>query len=173
MFPWFNAAQGQILKVETLQHYDEGQNQSFQAFLSGEKDKARSLLWAAKSEDRALYSDISSRCVEFLRCRPVVFPMSDYMRWEIENYKVVEELGERVYLCNHISVSELMNSIIQNDFMAFDLRAAFIHDYDKAGRLVGGWEVSVSEDILNLHALFFSLKTMSKPLRCFIDVLSS
>lgn len=159
MSEWFERVSSEVLKVETLQTYEEKGNPSWRAFLQDDVEEAIRLLPPTKVGDESLYKDLRNREVEFIRCRPVQFPLSKYLRWEMENYKMNRAMGENIYLCNIEDVQKILDEHIQKDFIVFDTQAAFVHNYDDTGNLVGGWSISLPSDINALRDQFMALKS--------------
>ncbi len=149
---------GQILKLETRQTYCEPGNPSYEALERGDFDKALELLPQARSEDVALYASLTRRRIDFIRCRPIITPITEYLRWELECYKFNADHGERIYFLDR---SDLFDEYALHDFMVFDRHVAFIHDYSTRGELRGGWIVKDTAHIDSLLALFSVIKAAS------------
>lgn len=157
----WDAVSSQILKLETRQVYDETGNPSFDAFKRGDWDEALRLIPASHADDVALYGSFHERKIDFMRCRPVVFPVGDYIKWEFENYKFNQSLGERIFIANYLAVDVLFQRNAQHDFMIFDTRLAAIYDHDDAGRFIGGWVSDDVSTIAELQKLFIFIKANS------------
>jgi hypothetical protein len=155
--PW-DLVRGQILKLETRQSYKELANPSFEALQRGDLKKANELLEDSRKDDIILYSPLNKRQVDFIRCRPVVKPISTYLQWEIECYKWNEKQGERIYFLNR---TYIFDNLALHDFMVFDHFAAFVHDYDDSGEIKGGWAITEESDIYALIQLFSIIKASS------------
>lgn len=165
----FDLSRSQILKVETRQTYQEPDSESYRAMANGNWQEAMAALDASRSEDIELYADLKTRGVEFARCRPIAFPMSDYMRWEMEVYKFNAKHGERIFCCNYDSVAELFKDNIVHDFMVFDARIAFVHNYNNDGLIEGGWKITSLDKIIKLQTLFIFLKSQCRPFELFSE----
>lgn len=149
---------GQILKLETRQTYREPGNISYEALQSGDFELAVKLLPEVRAEDDKLYQVLTEKKVDFIRCRPVVRPISEYLRWEMECYKLNEKKGERIYFSER---NELFNQYASHDFMVFDRFGAMVHDYDETGEIQGGWAVRDTELVDDLVMLFSVIKASS------------
>ena len=152
--PAWSSVRTRILKLETLDFYDEGDNQSLKAFLDGDIEKSKKLISQEKQGDAPIYQDLKKRWVEIIRCRPIAAPPNEYLKWEIENYKENIKLGERIFIANMIAVTEIFERYATKDFMVFDTRFGYIYDYDKNGRLLGGWYVEDVQELYQMSALF-------------------
>jgi len=56
------------------------------------------------------YKKLAADRVEITRVRPVKVPRSAYLNWEIENYKISEEYGERIFFFHYEQLAELLES---------------------------------------------------------------
>lgn len=156
----WDVTRGQILKLETRQSYREPGNPSFEALEEGDFDKALQLLPKARCEDIELYQALSERNVDFIRCRPIVKPITEYLRWELECYRFNAKHGERIYFLDR---SGVFDELALHDFMVFDRHVAFVHDYDQIGELRGGWVVNEPSKIDALIMLFSIIKADAIP----------
>ena len=164
----FESVRCQILKVETRQSYIEPDNPSYEALASGDWGLSMQLLEAAREVDRPLYDDLRNRGVDFLRCRPIKYPLTQYLKWEFNVYEYNSKHCERIFCCNYDAVDTLFTENIGHDFMVFDSRIAFIHNYDENGLNKGGWMVTELESILSLQKLFVFLKSFCQPYQGFM-----
>jgi len=164
----WDALRCQLLKLETRQTYTEFGNPSYEAFIADDWEKSLDLIEPSRSDDKALYDFVREEQIDFIRCRPVKYPISGYLKWEIENYKLASSRGEKIYFCNYAQVDEVLEINASHDFMVFDSSVAFIHDYDDEGTIRGGWVTRDISDIVKLQALFVFLKSNMRPYELFI-----
>jgi hypothetical protein len=157
----YDAVRGQLLKFEGRQEYHEIDNPSYEAFLRGETNRAIELIRQAKKGDEPFYNKLAADKVEIIRVRPIKIPRSKYLNWEIENYKVSETYGERIFFFHYHQLAELLETKVHHDFMIFDARFAFLHNYDDNNVLLGGWRFQDLESICKLLSLFAVLKANS------------
>ena len=147
----------QVLKMETRQKYVEFDNPSWEAWIvDNDWQKAMRLLEQSRTGDVALYQNLREKGVDFVRCRPVIFPLSDYMKWEFEIYKFNEAHGERIFCFNDAAVPSFTESVAEHDFMVFDATSACIHNYDAKGKIIGGWWINDQRSILELRLIPFN-----------------
>jgi len=92
----------------------------------------------SRAVDDELYESLRKRGIDFIRCRPVAFPLTAYMKWAMHAYEHNSRRGERIFWCNEIVLREFFQNTAQHDFMVFDTRVAFVHDYDETGVIKGG-----------------------------------
>jgi len=168
----FQTVRSQILKLETKQIYDESGNESFDLWQKGEERLAIELLPKVKLGEIPLYQDQARRGIEFVRCRPIIFPLSNYLRWEIHCYDFNSSQGEKIFFLDNNRNLELLE-YATHDFMVFDSLIAFVHDYDQNGLIHGGW-ISKDERIINdLTSLYALIRARSINYKAFLSEYSS
>lgn len=165
----WDGVRSQVLKLETRQEYVEDGNESLAAFLDGEREKSIELMKEALSNDDEIYELVRSRSIDFTRCHPLSFPTTPYVQWELETYRLTSEKGERIFCCNVEQIRECFDALCQHDFMVFDCRTAFIHDYDDEGKIQGGWMTQDGSKIIDLLAIFGFVKSHCRPFDLFLD----
>jgi len=163
----FENARYQVLKVETRQSYLEPGNPSFELFSKGDFEGAIKLIEKVRAEDDEVYKMLNSKGVDFLRCRPIRYPFTDYLKWEFETYKVSSRKGERIFCCLNKEISDFFQEIVTHDFMVFDSQVAFVHNYDSSGLIQGGWKICSKDNIIKLQSIFIYIKSFSSPFSSF------
>lgn len=133
-------AQGEVFRLEYRRFYDvEADRREFEKWKRGEKtaaDDPNNSYWV---ELRAL----RERGVRSRRVRVVDFPISDYLRYEIDFYRGSEVNGEEVLLVERAPTIDCMQStVVTQDFWLFDDRVALLWKYDKHGRRAGQEEAT-------------------------------
>lgn len=161
----------QVLKLETRQSYQEPGNPSWQALQAGDWDRAMNELSKSRQKDDPLYADLRKRGIDFVRCRPLVFPASAYVRWEYRVYESNMARGERIFGLNRDVLAEFFDSIATHDFMVFDTRLACIHDYDQSGLIQGGWWIEDQSAIRALVAVHGVIKANAQPIEQYAGAL--
>ena len=167
MSPSWDSVRNQVCKYEVQQEYYEPDNASLQLFLSGKKGEAAACLTDSLKGDDDLYEELKKRHVEFLRCHPIVYPASSYIRWELESYEVTAQKGERIFCLNYDQIGEFIGEYASKDFMIFDARSLHIHDYDHEGRIVGGWVTRDPSHVQSALAIFARIKAEAAPFSLF------
>lgn len=141
--------QNRFIKVECWQTYEElVGNRSQHAYDQGDLRTAQILMRREAEADRSLYEDIRKRGLHYSRIRLVREPLSPYLRYEIEAYRIRGELGERIEIVRCHSGIRLPNAE-HFDFLMFDRHTALIQDYAPGGRQTGGW-LTHEPDVLSL-----------------------
>jgi hypothetical protein len=164
----WDATRCQVLKLETRQSYQEPGNHSLEAYLKGDQAESERLLVDGLEVDNPLYTSLREHQVDFIRCRPLVFPLSAYMQWEMKTYVYTAAQGVRIGCCNREQLSDFFDSIATHDFMVFDARFGFVHDYDKSGLIRGGWVTDDVSAIVELQKIFIFIKSHCRPFELFV-----
>lgn len=155
--PAMDSVRSQILKLETRQTYIEN-SESLKLYLKGDLKNSIELLKEERKKEKSDYDYFLKNKIEFIRCRPISIPRTKYIEWEMESYKISSQYGEKIFFCHYRQIEEILKKYATHDFMIFDARFAFIHDYNSDGRLVGGWRVTNTDSIIQLLSLFAFIK---------------
>jgi hypothetical protein len=158
-----------VLKLETRQEYREPGNPSWEKLAAGEFDEAIRLIPDSKKKSEALYQSLAKKKVAFVRGRPVVLPLTHYLRWEIAAYDWNADHGEEILFAHSEAVSDMLQESLQHDFMVFDEFVAVIHDYDERGELRGGWEILDASHIAMLSKMFNTFRKECVPYKKFLE----
>lgn len=167
--PAWAECESQVLKLETRQTYIEKGNPSYELMAEGKLIEAIELIPSVRSSDLTLYKSLNDRKIDFIRCRPVVFPLSEYLQWEFECYKFNAAHCEQIFCLEEKELASIFDSLALHDFMVFDHTKAFIHDYDTNGEIQGGWIVKDSGQIENLITLYSLIRAHSIDFTKFIN----
>jgi hypothetical protein len=165
--PAWTEVRSQVLKLETRQSYQQPGNPSYDALVAGDLGRAIELIPASVEGDKALYASLRERRVDFVRCRPVAYPFTPYLVWEMRHYEFNAREGERIFCCELLENEQLFADYAQHDFIVFDDSVAFVHDYDDMGGIRGGWTVSRLDHISELQRLFCWIRGRSRPFDTF------
>jgi len=169
LFPLaWKSVEREVWKLETRQEYQESGNLSWELFSKGDLEGAMEALASFRQKDVPLYSSLAEKNVRFLRLRPVVLPLTSYLRWELGAYAFNEAHGESIYFVERALEANLFDSYAHHDFVLFDERLALIHDYDFQGTIQGGWELNSREGMLRLRELYQLLLDHAEPYREFL-----
>ncbi|HMM62367.1 MAG TPA: hypothetical protein PKC86_02295 [Candidatus Saccharibacteria bacterium] len=130
---FWNEATEEFFKVEDVQDYsDEDNNQkgSLAAWMRG--DKIESLRIISKNKSKWA-EQTSTKPIRKIRIHVVDKPYTEYLKWEIEHYKLVNiPLGkEEVYLVDRNDVP----GYSLGDFMMFDSKRVTQSNYSAGGRM--------------------------------------
>ncbi|HEY8992510.1 MAG TPA: hypothetical protein VIM37_01525 [Candidatus Microsaccharimonas sp.] len=130
---FWNEANKEFFKVEDIQDYtaeDNDQKSSLHLWLDGHKRASIDTIYRNKSE---WAEQTSSKDIRKIRVHVVDEPYTEYLKWEIEHYKIVNiPLGkERTFLVNRKDVP----NYVLGDFMMFDDRDVTKSHYSLEGRM--------------------------------------
>src|ERR1700733_2554972 len=159
----------EALKFETRQSYEEPTNVSWKLWGNGDLKGSIEVLPAVRAADVPLYQMLAERNVRFIRLRPVQFPLTDYLKWEIECYHFNSRHGEQIYFVDHTAARRLFDSYARHDFVLFDECLALVHDYDEAGLIRGGWEITRPEAVRCLRNLYWTIVDLAEPYLQFLN----
>jgi hypothetical protein len=95
-------------------------------------------------------------------------PLSEYLRFELEAYKIQSEHGgEEIWMARRQSLPPATQAKL-DDFMIFDDRRAIIPSYDNNNQLTGAVVTDAPGEIARLRELRDELLDHSVPLREFL-----
>jgi hypothetical protein len=153
-------------KVEVLQDYSaEDDGTSLQTWKNGDKEKSIELI---KSEQ---YKEWVDECrkkidegVKLTRVHIVKWPLTQYLEWELEHYKYVNEAkcGENIYLVDKESLGGI--DIPKGDIMFFDDKVV-INSYDEKGFMIAVTFFDENDDIKQFLNLREKLRELAIPLK--------
>jgi len=169
----WNTVKSTVWKLETRQVYIEAGNASYELLRDGKKNEAIDLVPVVREEDRELYEDLMKREVEFIRCRPVAFPLTQYLEWEIACYHYNASHGEKIFFTDLRQWEKKFQPYALHDFMVFDTDLAFIHNYDPQGEISGGWMTINKDHVATLKTLFADIRSVSIEYTAFLRTHSS
>lgn len=166
----------QVLKLETRQFYYDPNwveaNKSLELYNQGKVEEAIKLLYYFRSSDVELYQSLRERKIDFIRCRPVEFPIIEYLKWEIECYHFNSFYCEKIYFSKKSDLEDIFNNVAKHDFMVFDRKTALIHDYNNYGEIQGGWLVVDPIHIDSLIMLYSIIRASSLEYSVFLKKFS-
>lgn len=167
---YWGTLQREFFKVETFQSYKASfEEPAFLAFRQGELDKARELLRQNLLRDpAAAYSKIRERGIAFRRVHIVDLPLTEYLKFEIESYRVSTELGEEISfaLKDEVSKSALPAPLI--DFLLFDDARLILHNYNASGEWNGAEVLTNGKEVSPYVALKGLLLDVAIPMEEFL-----
>ena len=127
----------EFFKCETLQVYnEESERELLNLFHSGQHDQLQQLLRADVEDPDSIWNDAQTRGLSFLRVHVYQRPLSEYLRFEIEAYKIQAETCEDIRM---VHLDRLQKGGLNNvrDFMLFDGGKALIPEFSENNTLIG------------------------------------
>lgn len=122
----------EFFKLEMLQRYEEPA--ALKEYQEGKIEQARRLMRENLLNDPASpYEKIERRGIRFRRVHVVELPLTPYLHFEIESYKISTELGEQIFFVLKEVADRLRMPVKLQDFLLFDDKKVMIqyHDEDK------------------------------------------
>lgn len=144
----WNEMNSEWFKVEVLQDYTgEDKGPSLAAWMTGDRELSMQLARNEPNDWQQACQEKVERGVMLTRIHVVDYPLSDYMKWEIEIYKVRNiPLGkETVYLLDRKDIGDL--ELPAGDLMMFDKKYVAIGHYDESGYAATQTFYDESDDI--------------------------
>jgi hypothetical protein len=151
-------------KVEALQYYNETGDPSWERLQEGDWDGAVALLASVMAEERAELEPVIRRGVKLTRLRIIERPLTAYVRWEFESYKLSMQLGEEIRV---LDAAQLRDDESLPDFILFDSDVLITLDYSPDGRYVAAHEFGPSGEIDKVIAVYDRLMRRATPLKDF------
>lgn len=148
----------QFDKLERLQHFREPYDASWRMFAAGrwaeslaQAERERPLVIAEFAEDARL--GYTSR-----RVRVVEFPITSYLQWEMYQFKIRAECGERIRVVDAGAVGPHEADGIVPELIFMGSLAMYEVLYDETGEMAGGRKFTDPELIAGcraeVHALY-------------------
>jgi hypothetical protein len=163
---WWRELRAEFFKCEAQQVYDETGEEEFLAlFRAGDLDQLHRLLDEDVARAESIWNDARRRGISFLRCHIYDLPLSEYLRFELEAYKVQARAGERIWMMPRSALADADTSA---DVMLFDRQRALIADYSPTGILLGATATDDPDDIARLDALRETCLAAGVPLDVFL-----
>ena len=134
-------------KFENLQYYDESNDSPMFDLIDKNYNNFCEKLLHNKEEERSFYISALSKGISLKRLHFIDFPISKYIEFEYYSYYISNSLGENIKYNNS---KEYKNQLLK-DFVLFDSEHILIHDYDKDGKLKGGWYLSNKQYLEELN----------------------
>ena len=139
----FDEAYKQIVfwKLERLQTFREPGMPSWEAFAAGDWDRALELNERERDTVRAKVAEDESLGVESRRLRVVEHPVTPYLQWEMQYFRLLAEAGEDLRVIDASSVRHLEADRLLPEVVILGDRALFEVLYDAEGTAYGARRV--------------------------------
>lgn len=139
---FWDEMQEEFFKVEVLQYYDEDDSSSLREWTKSNREKSIAL---AKKEFKPWAK--GKEKVKKTRVHIVEKPLSPYLEWEIELYKLINIpiVGEEVYLLDKKYTENVPAP--EDDIMVFDTKRVIANHYDHKGYFLSADIYDEEDDI--------------------------
>lgn len=136
MIDYFNNFQKYAFRLELLQKYTvEEEKEILDHFLKTGKLKKKEM-----GEWYKIITNAIDRGAIMERVHVIKKPLTDYIRFEMESYKLTTKNGEKVFLLSQEEFDKI-KSPINSDFWLFDDKIVLKMSYNEEGRFLGFKEV--------------------------------
>ncbi len=155
-----------FFKLETLQTYEPGSIQK--VYYEGNLQKARSLIRKSLLSDPAMpYKKIKEQGIKFRRVHIIQLPLTPYLKYEMESYKISTELGEEIRIILKEDIANLEIPIKLQDFLMFDEKKVVLHFYNNEGHWQSGGLLEDPNEVVPYIQAKKILLSNSMPLESF------
>jgi hypothetical protein len=156
---WWPRLERRFFKLETLQEYDETGSPTYEAWRRGDLEEVRRL---AQQQGEASAADPVRERAELVRVRILRLPVTPYVRFENEVYRHLVAAGSTI---RGIEASKLPADVANSlmDFLLFDDRGVFVHDYRANGVRHGSWVIEDDAAVAEYARLADELLATSVP----------
>jgi len=157
--------QKEFFKLETLAAYDEDSERPLlELFKAGKRGELIARLREEAALD-PLWKDAEVRHLLQRRVHLVDLPLSPYLEFEMQTYRVNQERGEEIFLALRNDLGPAGLSL--SDFLLFDAFAAVVQKHDERGRLICGELLETSTEISPLCELKAAILRVAQPFEPF------
>ena len=159
-----------FFKLETLQTYATSLSPGWEEFQRGDMEELRSRLREMLGGDPARpYQKLKDGRVKFQRVHIVQVPLSEYLWYEIESYRISTELGEEILFVTQKEANNIDVPVPLRDFLMFDDETVILHNFTATGEFQGS-ELLEGEDEVGAYVqLKQALLERGVPLEEFLE----
>ena len=132
-FVYKESLKQEFFKLETKQIYKEEEGESYELYLRGDVESAIRLLEKSIGTQKPLYDFARLNNISLVRLHIVELPLTDYMRYEIESYRISERYGEQIYLVRKKDVHDFETIVRIQDYLLFDEEKVILQFHNEFG----------------------------------------
>lgn len=166
---YWSTLQEEFFKLETLQYYAEDANSAnYRMFQQGKVGDAVRSLQELIASQKEFYDTARHRKISLTRLHVVSFPLSEYLNYEIESYKICQKFGEQICLVSLADVDKTTLPCPLEDFLLFDEEKLICHSFDLNGIHIYSKVSESKKEIQPFVRLKYLLKYVSLPLDDFL-----
>jgi hypothetical protein len=162
----FDEAYKQIVfwKLERRQTFREPGVPSWEAFAAADWDRALELNERERDTVRAKVSEDESLGVESRRLRVVEHPVTPYLQWEMQYFRLLAEVGEDLRVIDASRVRHLEADRLLPEVVVLGDRVLFEVLYDAEGTAYGARRIDDPQVIAEAGGEVADLYTTAEPL---------
>lgn len=151
-------------KLERRQTFREPGMPSWEAFAAGDWDRALELNERERDTVRAKVAEDESLGVESRRLRVVEHPVTPYLQWEMQYFRLLAEAGEDLRVIDASSVQHLEDDRILPEIVILGDRVLFEVLYDVEGTAYGARRIDDPQVITEAGREVADLYAAAEPL---------
>ncbi|WP_405742265.1 hypothetical protein OG422_10730 [Streptomyces sp. NBC_01525] len=146
-----------LAKIERGQTFKEHGSTSWDAFAAGDWTGALRLIEAKRDPLAAYFQDCARRGLAFRRLRIVEFPVTPYLQWEMNSFRLRSELGEEIRVLDAREIADLEQDGPLPEIVALGNSVMYAVIYDEELKGAGARRFLDPEQIATTVAEFESL----------------
>ncbi|TSB21436.1 DUF6879 family protein [Streptomyces benahoarensis] len=146
-----------LAKIERGQTFKEHGSPSWDAFAAGDWAGALRLIEAKRAPLAAYFQDCARRGLSFRRLRIVEFPVTPYLQWEMNSFRLRSELGEEIRVLDAREIADLEQDGPLPEIVALGNSVMYAVIYDEELKGAGARRFLDPEQIATTVAEFESL----------------
>jgi hypothetical protein len=150
-------------KLERRQTFQEPGVPSWEAFAAGDWDRALELNERERDTVRAKVAEDDSLGVESRRLRVVEHPVTPYLQWEMQYFRLLAEAGEDLRVIDASTVRHLETDRPLPEIVILGDRVLFEVLYDTQGKAYGARRIDDPEVIAEAGREVADLYTAAEP----------
>lgn len=151
-------------KLERRQTFREPGMPSWEAFTAGDWDRALELNERERDTVRAKVAEDESLGVESRRLRVVEHPVTPYLQWEMQYFRLLAEVGEDLRVIDASRVRHLEADRLLPEVVVLGDRVLFEVLYDEQGTAYGARQIDDPHVIAEAGREVADLYTTAEPL---------
>lgn len=155
-----------FFKLERRQSYSVVSEPYYAIWLSGKKKDAVAAWQTSEAfvrEQRELVTPAISKGVRLVRVRVYQRPLSEYLKYEFETYRISSKYGQEIRCVSSKRAAAAFARTNVADYVMFDDNAAIIDNHDENGTAKGGFLVQDQDELQELRRLRDELISLSEP----------
>jgi hypothetical protein len=157
-------------KLERRQTFREPRDPSWEAFIAGDWDTVLAML---DGEDRELAARVAGHARKYgyttQRIRVVEFPISPYLQWEMQFFRLLVEEGQDLRVLRTEQVADFETKAMLPEVVVLGEHTMYEIVYDEAGTPDGGRRIDDPEVIHGCRAELAELFEQGEPLLEFFE----
>lgn len=156
-------------KLERTQHFREPYDASWRAFAAGRWEESLELSERNRPEVVAEFAEDARLGYCSYRVRAVEFPITPYLRWEFDRFRIRVECGENIRVVGPETVARFESGGIVPELIFMGSLAMYEVLYDETGVLAGGRKFTDPELIAGCRDEVQALYSEGEDFRAFFE----